>query len=107
MGSSQLVAAENALQADIAEIMQTFEVCLDDAKDRAAAVTKEALRPRFFDAKADACARIRDANLSSAYATAGISANQGERAVIEAEMAAMTDALISGARADLGLFEAN
>ena len=107
VGSNQLAAEETALKADLAEIMRTFEVCLDSAKDRAAVVGNEALRPSFFDAKADACTRIRDANISSAYATAGISATQGERAAIEAEMAALTDALLANARADLGLSEAN
>lgn len=107
VGSNQLVAAETALDADLTEIMRDFEVCLNDAKDRAMAVSNESLRPRFFDAKADACARIRDAHLSSAYATAGIAAIQHERAAIEADMAAMTDALLSGAREDLGLQETN
>lgn len=101
------MSAETALEADLAEIMRTFEVCLDDAKDRAAALGNESLRPRFFDAKADTCARIRDANLSSAYSRAVISATQSERAAIEAEMAAMTDALLAGARADLALPETN
>lgn len=102
-----MAAAETALEADLAEIMRTFEVCLDDARDRTTAVSNEVLRPRFFDAKADACARIRDANLSSAYSRAGIAATQRERLAIEADMAAMTNALLADARADIGLLETN
>lgn len=102
-----MVTAETSLEADLAETMQAFEVCLNDARDRAAAVANEALRPRFFDAKADACTRIRDANVSSAYTTAGITATQRERLTVEADRAAMTDALLAGARAELGLPETN
>lgn len=107
VGSDQLLAAETSLESDLSEIIQAYEVCLNDAKDRAAAVSNEALRPRFFDAKADTCARIRDANLSTAYSKAGIAATQRERLAIETDMAAMTDALLAGARADLGLPETN
>lgn len=96
---SQSGFAQTDLETDIGNIMSAYEQCVENAKARTLAVNKEMLRPKFFAAKLAACDRIRDAELSSAYSKAGIAEARRERAEIEEEMAAMTKALLAGARA--------
>jgi len=99
--------AQTELETEIGNIMSAYEQCVENAKTRTLVVKKEALRPKFFAAKLAACDRIRDAEISSTYSKAGIAEARRRRAEIKEEMAAMTEALLAGARAELGLATSN
>ena len=101
------LSAQNALETAVAEIMARYEQCIENAKERTLLVKKEALRPKFFAAKVSACDRLRDAEISIAQANAGIAETREQRAALEAEIAAMTAALLAGARTELGLPTSN
>ncbi len=98
-------SAQSTLETAVDEIMARYEQCIEDAKVRTLAVGKEALRPKFFAAKLNYCDRQRDAEISIAQSQAGIVAAEALQASLEAEIAAMTENLLAGARSELGISE--
>lgn len=97
------VLAQTALPSDLQAIVDRYETCLDAAQTRTREVGNAALRPKFFDALSKQCDRQRDAELSIAQSEAGIARTEAEQDALRAEIAAMTDGLIMGTRAELGL----
>ncbi len=97
------MSAQTALPSNLQAIVDRYVACLDAAQARTQEIGNAALRPKFFDALSQQCDRQRDAELSIAQSEAGIARTEAEQNVLRSEIAAMTEGLIMGARADLGI----
>lgn len=97
---AQEVRLATAEPTVIVTIINDFRACVDGA----VAVTRPSVAPNIddatrnlvFDTMVESCDAIRDAQI------AGLNARQ-KSATLDAEMEARTDAIINGAKAELGI----
>lgn len=75
-------------------MLDGFRTCLGDGKALAAGMKTPALREKVFDGQVAGCERSRDAELRIVVA-------EGRMSDLDAEIAAMTEALIAEAKSEL------